>query len=393
MNRPFQLALQVPLLAALVFSCCLGETPADKHKAGAEPHNEAEEGRLELSPETVRAAGIQLAPAGPAVIRVTKDFPGEIALNADRLSHIVPRVPGIVREVLKNLGDGVQAGDLMAVLESRELANAKTEYLAARERLELARANFAREEDLWKQKVSAQRDYLEAKQQLAETRIQARSGEQKLRALGLSVRDLERLPTQRDGDFTHFEVRAPFAGTVIEKHVSLGEVMREDTQIFLLADLSAVWANVTIYSKDLPFVKSGQEVFIRSEGVSEQTSGFITFIGPIVGEKSRASTARVVLPNHDSLWKPGMFVTARIVQSKFEVPLAVPEEAVQLVEGKPTVFVGEHGGFEARPIVRGRSDGLTVEVLSGLAAGDSVVIKNSFLLKAELAKGEAGHDH
>lgn len=389
MNRIIGLALQALVLPALMLSHSFGE----EHGTGKEPHEEEREERLVLNPEAVRAAGIQLAPAGPAIIRITKDFPGEIALNSDRLSHIVPRVPGIVREVLKNLGDTVRSGDLMAVLESRELANAKTEYLAASERLKLAQANFEREEDLWKQKVSAQKDYLEAKQQLAEARIQVRSSEQKLRAIGLTRRDIERLPAQGSEDFTHFEVRAPFPGTVIEKHASLGEVIREDTQTFLLADLSTVWANVTIYAKDLALVKTGQEVFIHTEGSAEQTTGTLTFIGPIVGEKTRASTARAVLPNDHGAWKPGMFVTARVVQSKLEVPIAVPEEAVQIVEGKPTVFIGEKDAFHPRPIVRGRSDGLSVEVLGGLAAGEPVVVKNSFLLKAELAKGEAGHDH
>ncbi len=218
---------------------------------------------------------------------------------------MVPRVSGIVRQVRKSLGDPVKDGEIMAVIESRELAAAKATYLAAIEREKLAQANFAREEGLWRKKVTSEQEYLDARQALAETRIEKSSAEQQLHALGFSDAYLKELPEQADATYTRYEIRAPFAGTIIEKHLTLGENVNADSEVFTIADLSTVWVDINVYQKDLPKIRKGQKVVIEAGHDIPAATGTIAWLGPLVGEATRTAKARVILPNPDRGAAPG----------------------------------------------------------------------------------------
>ena len=198
--------------------------------------------------------------AEPGALKMELSFPGEIRLNADRQANIVPRLSGIVKEVMKSVGDTVKKGEVMAVIESRDLADARAFFHAAMERVTLAEANYAREERLWKKKISAEQEYLTAKQALSEARIELESAKQKLMALGMSSKYLEDHPHDLSEVLTAFNMTAPFEGKVIEKDITLGELLQEDTVAFVVADLSTVWVDLSIYQKDLPFVREGQSV-------------------------------------------------------------------------------------------------------------------------------------
>ncbi len=359
-----------------------------KEQSAEEHHNDKKVARL--TDEEMKEFGIEVRTAGPGRIKVHVSLPGEVTVNADRLGHVVPRVPGIVREVKKTLGEKVQTGEVMAVLESRELADAKSAYLAAKERVDLALANFRREKELWTKKISSEQEYLEAKQKLAEVRIELRSAEQKLHALGFSEAFLEKLPGHLDVDYTRYEIRAPFDGTVIEKHVTIGEVLHEETEAFVIADLDTVWINLSVYQKDLPFVQISQKAIISAgQGLSD-AEGTISYLGPMVGEKTRTAPARVVLPNEDGRWKPGLFVNAQVVVSEMEAAVAVPKTAVQTMEDQPSIFVLTEEGFESRVVSLGRSNDVNIEILSGLEKGDRYVSKGAFTLKAEIGKEAFG---
>lgn len=360
---------------------------------GEAGHGEAEE--VHLSREALENSGVRVARAGRGRLRTTSLLPGEVLLNPDRLAHITPRVPGIAREVLCSLGDEVEEGSLLAVLESRELADAKAAYLEARERLELARSSLERERELFERKVSPEKDYLQARQKHAEARIVVRSARQKLYALGIREAAVEALPKAPSRTLTRFDVRAPFDGTIIEKHLTLGEFVERGQDVFLVADLSSVWVELVVYARDLPRISSGQPVLVTGEGTGRSARGVVDYISPVIDEKTRTARARVVLPNPERKWRPGLFVTARVEVGDEDVGLAIPVQAVQLKGGKPIVFVqGEEAGeFVPRPIQRGRTDGRVVEVLSGLRPGETIAVEGSFTLLAELGKTEAGHDH
>jgi len=351
------------------------------------------EGRVELGPGALAQAGIAVATAGPARLQRVLELPGEIGLNTDRVAHVVPRLPGVVAQVRKGLGEPVRRGEVLAVLESRELADAKSEYLAAFKRVELARTTFEREERLWQQQISAERDFLAARLALAEARISQESAEQKLHALGFSEQSLAALPEQPDQDFTRYEIRAPFDGVVIEKHLTIGEAVAADADIFVVADLSTVWVEVTVYARDLEIVRVGQAARVRSKAPRLEAAGALEYLGPLVGEQSRAARARVAIPNPERAWRPGLFVSVELVAEEVEAPVAVAAEAIQTLGDWSVVFVQYGDHFEARPLELGRSDGQWVEVLEGLEPGERYATRNSFVLKAELGKAGAAHDH
>ena len=372
------------------------KTDARSHEADHGETGHEDEKLIKLGEAERRRLGIEVATAGSGNMGKELSLPGEIVLNTDRAAHIVPRVPGVVREVRKTLGDTVKRGEVMAVIESRELAKAKAEYLAAQGKVSLAEAKYVREEALWKKKISAEMDYLDARQAWAEAKITLRAEEQKLHALGFPNDYLRRLPTMPDDSFTRFEIVAPFDGTVIERHITLGEVLKDETAVFQIADLSSVWVNVSVYQKDLQSIRKGQVVSISTghdgNPAKDPTKAEIEFVSPLVKEETRTALARVTLPNRSGTWRPGTFVNVKVMVEEFSVPVMIPRSAIQTVEGKTIVFVQEKDGFEARPVKVGRATDDQVEILSGLSSGEPFVAKGVFALKSELKK-ETLQDH
>jgi membrane fusion protein, heavy metal efflux system len=369
------------------------------HKHSEEGHDHASEGKhsdeklIRLSDEAIKEECIEVSPAGPGTLQISVSLPGEVAINADRMAHIVPRLGGIVREVRKKAGDQVAAGEVMAVMESRELAEAKAKYLAGLKRLELAKSNYTRFETLWKKEAIPEKQYLEFKNALDEAEIERDSAEQKLRAIGFPEDVLQRLPQQSAASLSRYEIEAPFEGTVINKHITLGEMLKEDSDAFMIADLSTVWVNIHVYPKDLFHVREGQKVTISTGNGIPDTQGTIEYVEPVVGDKTRAAVARVVLSNPEKKWRPGLFVTAKVVVESADVPVLVPKTALKTIEGKPVAFVREDEGFEPRIVKTGKSDASHVEIVAGLQAGERFASDGSFLLKAETGKGEAAHEH
>src|SRR3990172_9177732 len=221
-NLSFRAVIFIILIGLFVFGCGSSRTETSDHQDSEKKETQKEKA-VRLSEEERKEFGIEVAQAGPGVLQISISLPGEIESNADRLAHIVSRLPGAVREVRKTLGDPVRRGEVMAVIESKDLADMGSLYLAARERVKLAEANFNREEDLWKKKISSEQEYLQAKQALAEANIDMRTAIQKLHAVGFSEEYIERLQARPSNALTRYEITAPFEGTVIEKHVALGE--------------------------------------------------------------------------------------------------------------------------------------------------------------------------
>ncbi|WP_437736523.1 efflux RND transporter periplasmic adaptor subunit [Sorangium sp. So ce1335] len=368
-----------------------GDTAGHPHGEHGAHGDEHAGGRLRLSPAMIENAGIELLTAGPGKVAVTLRLPGEIALNAEGVAHVTPRVPGAAREVKKQLGDAVKKGDVLAVLDSRELAELQRELLAAKERLTLAEASFARQDALWKEQISAEKEYLEAKQAVAEARIEHRSAAQKLGAAAGAG----------GGKGGGYALVAPIDGTIIEKHIAVGEVLKEDTQVFVIADLSTVWVNVTVYAKDLRRVRVGQAAWVTAEGAPAPARGTVTYLGHVLDEGNRSASARVELREPDKGFRPGLFATVDVSVEEVDAPVVVSDEAIQRVDGEDVVFVQEGDAFEARPVKVGRRGAAdpagqgarVVEIAAGLSAGERYVGKNSFVLKAELGKPEGGHAH
>lgn len=360
----------------------------------AEAHDHEGEKVVHLEEDVLKEFGVETGIAGPGTLQVHITLAGEVAFNSDRLAHIVPRVPGVVREVHKNLGDTVRAGEVLAVIESRELADSKAAYLAAKERLILAHDNFTREEGLWQKKITPEKDYRESKQALAEANIALRSAEQKLHALGFSEQYLQEIPTHPEVSFTRFEITAPLDGTVVAKHIVLGEVLKEDSDPFLIADLSSVWVDLKIHQEDLSVIRTGQTVVI-SAGDDLRVEGSINLVSNTLSEATRTALARIVIPNPDGRWRPGLFVTGRVVAEEVDAGVVVPKDALVRLDGQSCVFLLTEKGFAPQAVSLGRSNEFQVEITAGLKAGQRYVTRGAFTLKSELNKPteEEGHSH
>ncbi len=377
------------------------DADAEEHgddQGGHEKHAEDddEEG-LRLTPEQRRHFEIVVRQAGPGALSNELSLPGEIVFNEDRVVHLVPRLSGIVRKVNKTVGDRVAAGEIMAVIDSRELADAKAEYMASLAREDLAGRKFKREQTLYEKKISSEQDFLNTQQALAEARIELRSAEQKLHTLGFSEKYMKSLSPEHDATITRYEIKAPFSGVVTDKHISLGESLKGDTDIFTVADLSSVWVNLTVYLKDLEAVCEGQEVNLKVAHSGLENQGKISMITPFVDEATRSATARIVIDNVDGQWRPGTFVTGHINLSEENIAVVIPRDAVQMIKGKSIVFVEEDGVFKMVPVQIGRSDRTHVEIVGGLKRGAPYVVKGAFALKTTIVTSNigshAGHGH
>lgn len=194
---------------------------------------------------------------------------------------------------------------------------------------------------------------------------------------------------------TTYQVRSLISGTIIEMHLTRGEMVSDSDHDFIVADLSEVWINLSVYQKDLPYIKLGQAAEINTGHKQSTVTGIISYISPIVDEQTRTATARVILKNPDGLLKPGLFVSAKVIVEKIDVNIVIPKTALQTIDGKPTIFIKTHEGFKPVNVHLGRSNEYKVEILSGILPGQEYVSKGGFTLKAELAKGSlsAGHAH
>ncbi|MDZ7696295.1 MAG: efflux RND transporter periplasmic adaptor subunit [Deltaproteobacteria bacterium] len=364
-----------------------------------DPASEADhptEDHIPLTEAQIGTLGIAVAKAGPGRLQNHLNLQGEIILNGNRIAQVTPYVSGHVKEILKNLGDPVRRGEVMALLDSRELADAKAAYLAARERVVLAETRFAREENLWKKQIASEEDYLNAKQALAAAQIEKRSAKQQLMSLGLSATRVDRLPRRPDAGLTVYEIVSPLKGEVLERALTLGEMVGPERIVYRVGDMDTVWVRVNVYQKDLPLLKKNMKVLISGDD-GKEARGSITYIAPVVDEGTRTAIALVTLQNPRGQWRPGRFVTAKIPLKAEALPVVIPKDAVQTLTDRPVVFVPSEEGFEARPVSLGRSDPERVEILSGLSAGDPYVAEGAFELKAAILSDSlgdhAGHGH
>jgi len=398
MNNPRKLALLAAAIAVLglgglawtgnLGQARSGEASHDDHGEGSHGHaeeagevHEEEEGQLHLSSTQIEAAGIQLAAAAPRELGTAISFPGEIRFDEDRTAHVVPRVPGVVEAVHADLGQAVKRGQVLAVIASQQISDLRSEQQAAQRRLELARLTFQREQQLWQERISAEQDYQQARQALQEAEIALANARQKVAAVGPA------------GAGNRYELRAPFDAVVVEKHLTVGEVVDENSNAFTLSDLSRVWATFAVAPRDLLKVTTGRSVTVSAPDLGAEVEGTVNYVGSLLGEQNRAATVRATLANPNGAWRPGLFVNIAVSVERFNAAVVVPESALQTWEQQTVVFARTEEGFEARPVKAGRRDAGQVEITEGLAAGTQVAAAGSFVLKSELGKGSAEHSH
>lgn len=344
---------------------------------------------IPMDDERIRLARIEQVTLGPARIAKRLMVPGTIVPHADRVAHVSVRLSGIVAELRKNIGDVVIKDEVIAVLESREIADAKSDYLAARLTDELQRDLFARDKALWDSRAAPEQQFLRSRNTTAQTSMRLNIARQKLLALGLQESEIAVLPQASPALLPRQDVRAPISGRLVERKVELGTAVGRDnleTELFVVIDLSRVWVELFVASSDLPRTRERQPVRIATRGLSQTATGEIVFISPLLDKDTRAARVIVEIDNVAGLWRPGSFVTAAITLDEREVPVVAPATAIQTFDGEKVAFVRTKDGFEKRSVVLGQKEDQSVEIVSGLAAGEIVAATNTFSLKAELSK-------
>jgi cobalt-zinc-cadmium efflux system membrane fusion protein len=351
-----------------------------------------------LSPAQISVSDIVIAPAGQATLYRRMAVPGTLTLDAARVARAPARVVGTVTELRKRLGDTVTKGEIVAMLDSREAADAKTEFLTASVAYDLKKTLFERAKVLWSKKVSAEQQYLQAEAAYLEADLRLDVARQKLSALDLNAAEVaaearEDAAKKGPSRLRQYPVRSPISGRIIEQKVDVGTAVGsegEPADLYTIADVSVLWIELAVPTNDLDAIKEGQKVEIAKAGVAKsREQGRIIFVSPMLNPETRSARVIAEMPNESGFWRPGTFVTADVLLEEQAVPVGVPRAAIQTIEGTPAVFVHMDEGFEKRNVKLGHQDAETVEILAGLSAGEPIAIKNTFLLKAELGKGEA----
>jgi cobalt-zinc-cadmium efflux system membrane fusion protein len=361
------------------------------HETSKEPSKPQKDKKLvSVDPGIAIALGIEIATAGPSRLVTEVRAVGMVGFNEPKLAHLAARVSGSVRQVLKSVGDTVVAGEVLAILDSKEIAEAKAAYLAAKEKLSLAEVTFRRLSELVRIQAAAEKEFLNARQELNQARIDVRATTQKLLSVGLTQADLDQIGTGPD-DLSRFDIKAPFAGEVLEKQAFVGEFVPQDREVFAMADFDLVWINLKMVPEKLKDMKIGTPVrIVGSQGLAADAK--IDYIAPVVSGETRTVRARVTLANPEHRWRPGSVVEAVIEVESEQAGVTVPNEALQTVDGRLSVFLPVQDGFRLQPVKAGRSDAKHTEIIKGVTTGAKIATGQTFVLKAELEKGSGDDD-
>lgn len=397
-RRPLTVCWALTVLAGLVIAPACTESPEHATDAASpQPATTLSTSTplIRLSKEKIERAGIQIDAATRSEFRHTRDFPGTIEPNHHTVADITALVRGRVMDVYGDLGKHVAAGEILAILYSSDLGMAQSGYLKAKARLFVADRSYQRAKALLEEKVIGLAEAQRREGDLISARAEQREARDRLKLFGMT----DELIASLDRDQTiksYAPIVAPFAGRIIARDLTKGEVVETTSRLFQVADLSQVWVTANIPERDIPFIHSdqsrhAQKVDVRVKAYPDQVfPGSITYVGDVLDQATRTMRLRITLENPDGKLKPQMFATVRIYSEPVPDKLAVPEAAVQRDRDRLFVFVQrEPLAFEVRDVSVGESDGHRVMILDGVQEGDQVVTKGAFFLKSELFGGQS----
>jgi cobalt-zinc-cadmium efflux system membrane fusion protein len=370
-----------------------GHEEGKEHKEEKEGHDEhGKAGSVKMTAEVQKQNGVVVVPAKKQRLAGVISTTGKVEANADRIAHVSPRISGKLVSVRASLGDSVAAGQALATLDSVELGEALNRYHQSKTKLALAQSNMDRVKNLVEKKIAARKDILQAETDYKTAQTEMHTDEERLSLYGVAISGLK----GDDHKKPLLPVRSPIGGIITEKHAIVGELADPSKSLYTVADLSSVWVMVDINEKDLAKVHRGQAATVTVGAFPDlKLKGRITYIADLVNEATRTVKARVEVANPGRKLKPEMFATVELALS-VDAPsvVAVPEDAVQDLDGKTVVFVAENEAeFAARQVQAGRAAGGMVEIVSGLKEGEPYAVKGAFILKSEVKKGELVDEH
>ena len=358
-----------------------GEEPVKQEAAGKE------EKGLKLTAEEQALAGIKFEEVSSRTFEDSVSVTATIRPNQDRIAKIAPRVEGRIVSVSANLGDNVRAGQSLAIMDSLAIGEAQSALLRAQSSERVAQADFKRAESLSAEEIIPQKELLRSRGELERASAESRAASDRLRLLGGSASASGRAQST-------FALTAPFAGTVIQKKATIGELGSPAEAVFTIADLSKVWIEANLTDELLSKVKTGAAATVTVGAYpGERFSGRVAYIANVLDKDSRTIAARIEVPNKDGRLKPEMFATANIATGGQLEANSVPDGAILLLQGQPTVFVSEGGGFQPRAVETGEKISGRTVIKSGLKPKEQVVAAGAYALKARMLKSQIGDAH
>lgn len=391
----------------------------DGHAHAAEGESEHAD-EVMLTSDAVARYGIKTQAAQLWVLRPTVTAPARVGFNTEAMAHVGSPLRGRMAEVNVRVGDSVKAGQKLAVIESPELGEAQADYLQRRvaventgPAVELSKVAWERAQGLYDKSqgislTEVQRREAEYKVSIAALKAAESSrtaAANRLHLLGMSQEAIEALATTGEV-VPRYAIRAAIDGVVVQREVTLGELVGPDRDyLMVLADATKLWVLADVPEAKLLRIHAGAKAWISvgslNEAGSKRFEGAVAFISPFVDPTTRTAQVRIEVPMAELGLRPGMFAQAEIVETDPGEPspppvVAVPEDAIQTVEGGPALFVpveGEPNTYAKRAVTIGRVVGGLIPVFSGLVEGELFVSEGTFILKADLGKGAAAHEH
>jgi len=352
-------------------------------------------GVVVLSAEDSSRVGLVVQPVARSEFRTHREFSAIVQPNQRAMADITTLVRGRVVDVYADLGQQVEANALLAILYSSELGLAQSGYLKSRAKLHVAEQAYARAKFLLQEKVIGEAEAQRRKAELLSMQAEAHEARDHLKLLGMNDEEFRRLDQSRTIR-SHVPIVAPFAGRIIGRNLTRGEVVETTEKLFVVADLSEVWVRANIPEKDIPFVHSvhasgGTQADVRINAYPKEIfRGTITYVGDVLDPATRTMQLRLELPNPEGRLKPEMFATIRLYSEPQPDRLALPESALQRDHDRTFVFVRRNESeYEVRDVQIGESNGTLTTILGGLIEGDPVVTQGAFVLKSELLKKQA----
>jgi RND family efflux transporter MFP subunit len=364
--------------------------PSAASRGGAEKAEEALE--VSLSPEAMTRAGIKVVAVRTQNLVQALTVPGTVASNAYRDTKVAALVGGVVKQVLVELGSAVKRGQPLAVIFSNELAEAQMKSLSMQAMLHADRQKVTRTEKLVAIGAASRQELEEVKATHDARESEVAAARQRLLLLGLTPRQVDHLRAAGDV-VSDMSVPAPADGVVITRMVNPGQVVMQGHELFVVADLSAVWVIGDLYEKDFGEVRVGTETVVTFPATpSRRLTGRVTYIDPRVDPATRTAKIRVEVPNREGELRLGMYMNVSFQAGSGRAVTVVPRAAVQSVGERAVVYVpladGE-GRFVERPVKLGQPVGEFIEVIEGLKPGERVVTEGSFFLRAEAARARS----
>lgn len=382
MKTAIRHALLCATIPLALTGCGDSKTQKSDDMAGMEGMEKGEAGEKKVDKDAVTLTAQQIADAGIEVARPTVggvagaiEVPGLVQGDPQGVQVVSATIGGRIVALTRNLGQPINAGEPLAVIESREAASLKAEVEAALARNQLAQSNYSREQRLFAQKVSAEQDLIAARTAAREAAIALRLAQQQLGATGGGGGALNRI-----------SMRSPISGEVIARGATLGQTVDANAELYRVANLRRLTVTASLQPADAGRVWPGTAVRVTAAGRQQQAR--VTFVSPVLDESTRLVQVIATLDNASGTWRVGEPVTADfLLPTKGGEGIAVPSTAVQMVENRTVVFVRTPSGFRAVPVTTGRRNGEQVIVTSGLTGRERIATTNAFTLKAELGKG------